>query len=84
MRIKINQQNRPETHPHVRRADKNFKTIVITVLHMLKRLIKDMAYLIKIQIKLLEMKTILSKMKNTLDKTSGLEDIAVQNIQNGT
>lgn len=45
---------------------------------------KNMAYLIKRQIKLLEMKTILSKMKNTLDKTGGLEDIAVQTTQNGT
>lgn len=45
---------------------------------------KNMAYLIKRQIQVLEMKTILSKMKNTLDKTSGLEDIAVQTAQNGT
>lgn len=45
---------------------------------------KNMAYLIKRQIKLLEMKTMLSKMKITLDKTSGLEDIAAQTTQNGT
>ena len=52
---------------------------------MLKRLIKDMEDLIKSQIKFLEMKTILSRMKNTLEYgLSGLEGIAKENIQNGT
>lgn len=52
---------------------------------MLKRLIKDMEDLIRSQIKFLEMKTILSRMKNTLEYgLSGLEGIAKENIQNGT
>lgn len=59
--------------------DKDFKTTVITVLHMLKRLIKDMEDLVKSQIKLLERKTILSRMKNILDGLSGLEAIAIEN-----
>lgn len=46
---------------------------------MLKRLIKDMEDLVKSQIKLLERKTILSRMKNILDGLSGLEAIAIEN-----
>lgn len=46
---------------------------------MLKRLIKDMEDLVKSQIKLLERKTILSRMKNILDGLSGLEAITIEN-----
>lgn len=48
---------------------------------MLKSLIKDMEDLISTQS--LEMKSTMSKMKNTLDKINGLEDIATDYNQNG-
>lgn len=48
---------------------------------MLRRLIKDMEDLIKSQIKFLEMKITMSIVKNTLDRISGFEDIAIENIQ---
>lgn len=76
-------------------ADKDIKTVILTVSHMFKKLEERMNMLnrenIKTQIELIEMKIAKSKMKNTLDginrldpaeeKISDFEAIAIETIQ---
>lgn len=53
---------------------KDIKTVVLTVFHTFIHLKWDMEDTKKIQIELLEMKTTVSEMKNTLDGTNGRTD----------
>ena len=61
-------------------AEKDIKTVIITVFHRFKKLSRDMNNIEKTQILLLEMKTTMCKMKNTLDGISDRLDIAEEMI----
>lgn len=60
-----------ETNPDLKQmlklGDKDIKTAVITVFFTFKKLCKDMKDIKKIQVILLEMKAVISEIKNTLD-----------------
>lgn len=74
-------------------ADKDIKTVVLTVFHMVKNLRRDMKNISKTQKVLLEMKTTMPEIKNMFErinirlfmakkKNSKLEDIITETIQN--
>lgn len=74
-------------------ADKDIKTVAITVFHMVNNLSRDIKNISKTQKVFLEMKTTMPQIKNTLErinirlfmakkKNSKLEDVVIETIQN--
>lgn len=74
-------QSDPNCNCH-RYQNQQSKTLkLIAVLHMLKKLSRDMEYMKKkTQIKLTDMKTKMSEVKNTVDGIIGGLDITKENI----
>ena len=60
--------NGPRTTQMLELADKDIKTVAITVFHMVKNLSRDIKNISKTQKVLLEMKTTMPEIKNTLER----------------
>lgn len=65
-------------------ANKNIKTVHVTVFHAFKKRAKDLKDTKKIQVKLLEMKTTLYEMKNTLDDINNRRDPVTETVHSET
>lgn len=93
-------QNNPELTQILEFADKDIKAVIITIIHMFKMLekklwiVKEVKDIRKMQIELLEMKT-MSEVKNILgrtnvssditeEKSNESEDIGIETILNET
>ena len=61
-------------------ADKDIKTVIITVFHMFKKLSRDRKDIKKTKTKLLKMKTRIPEIKNTLNEFNNRLHTAEENI----
>lgn len=65
-------------------ANKDIKTVHITVFHAFKKLARDLKDTKKIQVRLLEMKTTWYEMKNTLDNINNRKDPVTEIVHSET
>lgn len=75
MKRKIHVKTYPEWTPNLELADKNTKTIILNIFHLLKKLSRKMEDIKKTHIQPLVMRTSICKIENSLDGINERLDI---------